>query len=93
MTRKRVIAFPMWSGGDADDLFFDVERKQVYVICGEGVIDLVRQQDADHYNIIGQVRTARGARTGLFVPTRRTLYVAVPAQGSTPAEVRVYAVK
>jgi DNA-binding beta-propeller fold protein YncE len=90
-TGKRIASVPI--GGDADDLFFDGERKQVYAICGEGVIDLVQQQDADHYKVNGQVRTARGARTGLFAPAQRTLYVAVPAQGSTPAEIRAYVVK
>ena len=88
---KRVASVPI--GGDADDLFFDDERKQIYAICGEGVITVVQQQDADHYVAIGRVRTASGARTGLFVPEQRTLYVAVPVQQSTPAEIRVYSVK
>jgi hypothetical protein len=90
-TGKRVASVPI--GGDADDLFFDGERKQVYAICGEGVITVAEQQDADRYVAIGQVPTARGARTGLFVPTQKTLYVAVPAQRSAPAEIRVYKVK
>ncbi len=90
-TGKRIASVPI--GGDADDLFFDRERKQVYAICGEGVIDVVQQQDADHYEVSGQVRTARGARTGLFVATQSLLYVAVPAQRSAPAEIRVYKVK
>jgi len=53
----------------------------------------VQQKDADHYVAIGQVSTAPGARTGLFVATQRTLYVAVPARQSAPAEIRVYKVK
>lgn len=80
-------------GGDADDLFFDGERQQVYAICGEGAITVVQQNDADQYVAISQVSTAPGARTGLFVATQRTLYVAVPARQSTPAEIRAYKVK
>jgi len=88
---KRIATVPV--GGDADDLFFDEERRQIYVICGEGVITIVERRDADHWVAAGEVRTARGARTGLFVPTRRSLYVAVPARGSVPAEIRVFEVK
>jgi hypothetical protein len=90
-TGKRVASVPI--GGDSDDLFFDGERMQVLAICGEGVITVVQQQDADRYIAVGQVRTAPGARTGLFVATQRMLYVAVPVQGSTPAEIRSYKLK
>jgi hypothetical protein len=81
------------TGGDADDLFYDAERKRLYVICGEGFIDVVRQSDRDHYESIANVKTAPGARTGLFAPTRSALYVAVPALSSAPAEIRFYAVQ
>ena len=75
---------------DADDLFFDRQRGRLYVVCGEGAVDVVRQQDADHYSLIERVRTARGARTGLLVPGLATLFVAVPARRSAPAEIRAY---
>jgi DNA-binding beta-propeller fold protein YncE len=87
----RIASVPI--GGDGDDLFFDGERQRIYAICGEGLITVVQQHDADRYVAISQVRTAPGARTGLFVPTQKTLYVAVPAQPSAPAEIRVYTVK
>ena len=66
-------------GGDTDDLFFDAKRKLVYVICGEGRVDVFRQDDADHYSQIGKVKTGPRARTGLFVPEESRLYVAAPA--------------
>jgi len=88
---KRITSVPI--GGDADDLFFDGERKQILAICGEGLITVVHQQDADRYVAIDQVHTAPGARTGLFVPAQRTLYVAVPAQHPSQAEIRVFTVK
>jgi hypothetical protein len=78
-------------GGDADDLSYDAKRRQIYVICGEGVIDVVQQRDADHYAPAGQVHTVRGARTGLFMDD--ALYVAVPAHDASPAEIRAYAIK
>jgi hypothetical protein len=76
--------------GDADDLFYDAKRKRLYVICGDGVVDIVQQKDADHYGRAGEVRTVRGARTGLFVPSRDALLVAVPAHAGGPAEIRVF---
>jgi hypothetical protein len=80
-------------GGDADDLFYDAMRKRIYVMCGDGVVDVVQQKDADHYERAGEVETVRGARTGLFVPSRDALYVAAPAHAGSPAEIRVYTVR
>jgi len=80
-------------GGDADDLFFDAARKRVYAICGQGMVDVVQQRDPDHYLATARVTTAPGARTGLFAAHRDALYVAVPARGSSVAEIRVYSVR
>jgi DNA-binding beta-propeller fold protein YncE len=80
------------SVGDADDIFYDAERGRVYVIGGEGFIDVFEQRDADHYNLLSQIPTASGARTGLFVSELNRFYVAVPQHGSEAAEVRVYQV-
>ncbi len=77
-------------GGDADDLFYDAKRKQLYVICGDGVVDIIQQKDPDHYERAGEVPTTRGARTGLFVPSRDALFVAVPAHAGGSAEIRVF---
>lgn len=84
-TGKRVAELPIC--GDADDLFFDSQRHQLYAICGEGVVQVIRQRDADHYEVVERVATAPGARTGLFVPALSTLYVAVPSRGGAAAEV------
>jgi DNA-binding beta-propeller fold protein YncE len=78
-------------GGDADDLFYDGKRKRLYVICGEGVVDVFGQTDAGHYERAAEVRTVRGARTGLFVPSHDLLFVAVPAHAGAAAEIRVFA--
>jgi len=77
-------------GEDTDDIFFDRERKRVYVICGEGRIDIVHQEDPDRYSMEATVRTAPRARTGLFVPEEGRLYVAAPATGTSPARLLAY---
>ena len=79
-------------GGDTDDIFYDAERKRLYVICGEGQVDVIRQESPDRYVLDGSVKTAPRARTGLFVPEESELYVAAPASGSTPARILVYRV-
>ena len=88
---KLVAKLPI--GGDTDDIFFDAARKRVYVICGEGRIDVFRQESADHYAQQGSLKTAPRARTGLLVPEEGKLYVAAPAAGTSPARVLVYEVR
>ena len=80
-------------GGDTDDIFFDASRKRVYVIGGEGRVDVFRQETADQYSLESSIKTAPRARTGLFVPEHGKLYVAAPSVGSAPARVLVYAVR
>ena len=75
--------------GDTDDLFHDDTRKRLYVIGGEGFVDVIAR-DADRLQRLGRLATRGGARTGLWVPSRSRLYVAVPARGGQPAEVRVF---
>jgi len=77
-------------GGDTDDLFYSPMRKRVYVVCGEGRIDVIRQDDPDHYARDGSVTTAPRARTGLLVSEDDTLYVAAPASGASHARVLAY---
>lgn len=79
--------------GDTDDVFFDAVRKRIYVICGGGQVDVLRQESPDRYRREGSVKTASRARTGLFVPEEGKLYVAAPATGATPARVLVYSVR
>src|SRR6266550_3030233 len=76
--------------GDSDDLFYDSKRHRIYAICGAGKIDIIEQADANTYKALAKIDTANGARTGLFVPERDTLFVAVPHRGSQQAEIRAY---
>jgi YVTN family beta-propeller protein len=76
--------------GDADDVFYDRKRHRIYAICGAGKIDIIDQTDANNYKALTKIDTAEGTRTGLFVPERNTLFVAVPHRGSRQAEIRAY---
>src|SRR5213592_2476415 len=79
--------------GDPDDLFYDSKRHRIYAICGAGKIDIIEQTDPNTYAASARANTADGARTGLFVSERDTLFVAVPHRGSQKAEVRAYHVE
>jgi len=79
--------------GDPDDVFYDSKRHRIYAICGVGKIDIIEQTNANTYKALAKVDTANGARTGLFVPERDTLFVAVPHRGSQQAEIRAYQVQ
>jgi hypothetical protein len=76
--------------GDTDDLFYDATRKRVYVIGGEGYVDVFQSDGTNRFSRITRVSTAAGARTGLFVPELNRLFLAVPHRGSQRAEIRVY---
>ncbi len=78
---------------DADDMFYDHNRRRIYVIGGEGVLDVIEQKDADHYVLTQQLQSSPGARTGLFVSDLNRLYVAAPQHGPKPAEILIYRVQ
>jgi DNA-binding beta-propeller fold protein YncE len=90
-TGKRLAEVPICE--DPDDLFFDTQRRQLYAVCGQGVVEVVRRREGDRYEVVERLETAPGARTGLFVPRLSTLFVAVPARAGAAAQIRSYMIK
>jgi DNA-binding beta-propeller fold protein YncE len=79
--------------GDVDDLFLDAANKKLYASCGEGFLAVVKA-DGDKLELIEKVPTLKGARTCLYVPETRRLYLAVPRQeGKEGPEIQVYQAK
>jgi len=83
-TGKVVSSVPI--PGDVDDLSFDAGRQQIYASCGVGAIAVIRQIDADRYESLGAVATAKGARTSAFNPEDGRLYLAVPRRADRPEQ-------
>jgi hypothetical protein len=79
--------------GDSDDVFYDAKRHRLYAICGAGYVEIIEQADPNRYKPAAKVPTASGARTGLFVPERDALFIAVPHRGRQAAEIRRYQVQ
>jgi len=87
-TGKQVAAVEI--AGKSDDLFYDSARRRVCVLTTEGYLEGFEQKDPDHYDRIARYPTPSGSQTGHFVPERGKLFVAVRAQSSQSAEVRIY---
>jgi hypothetical protein len=79
--------------GDTDDFFYDAQRSRVYVIGGQGFIDVLQQKDPDRYERIARYPIPPGTRTGLFVPELGKLFAAAPHRGEQRSEILVYEAK
>ncbi len=89
-TRTGAVTANLAICGDADDGFFDVKRRRLYVSCGEGAVDVL-QGDATGYHPLARIPTRPGARTSLFVPELDRLFVAARASASgTDAAILVF---
>ncbi len=76
--------------GDADDLFFDEQRKRIYISCGAGEV-AVGQMEGGSIRPLASVYTAIGSRTSLFVPALDRLFVAKHAgPRASAAAILVY---
>jgi DNA-binding beta-propeller fold protein YncE len=91
-TESGAVVTTLGISGDPDDVFYDKKRHRIYAVCGAGKIDVIEQIDANTYKALAKIKTANGARTGLFVPERDSLFVAVPHRGNQSAEIRCYEV-
>ena len=78
------------AAGECDDVFFDASRKRIYVIGAAGMISVFQQNDPDHYELVANVPTAVGIRTGYFFTKRDRLYVGLPAKGNESAQIWTY---
>lgn len=80
--------------GDADDVFYDEPRDRVYVIGGEGFVDVFDIGAGEPARLvrIARLATSPGARTGLWSPELRRLFVAAPSRAGREAAILVYAV-
>jgi DNA-binding beta-propeller fold protein YncE len=82
---------------DSDDLYFDADRKRVYMPGGEGFIDVFQMNDPEHYQLLAKIPTGIGAKTAGYYGKQGKgfdrFYLAVPARGGQPAEVRIYTVQ
>lgn len=77
-------------GGWVDSLFFDGASSRIYASCGVGEVFTLARQSNGQYRKLRDTDTAVMAKTSLYIPESRRLYVSVPHLGDTPAQVLVF---
>jgi DNA-binding beta-propeller fold protein YncE len=78
--------------GDTDDLFYDARRDRVYVIGGEGFVDVFDASPSAKLARLARIATRAGARTGLWSSDLDRLFVASPLRNGHPAQIDVFGV-
>src|SRR5713226_6700539 len=66
------------SVGGADEVQFDATTGRIYFVGTTGTLAVFKQMDPDHYQLLGKVPTGALAKTGLYVPELKRMYIAVP---------------
>ena len=64
--------------GGADEVQYDAPTGRIYFVGSTGTVAVFKQDDPDHYHVLGKVPTGAIAKTGLWVPELKRMYVAVP---------------
>ena len=72
--------------GVNSDMSLDVAHKRIYV-TGDETATVIEQRDADHYEHIAEVPTAYRAKSSIFVPELKRLYVADSGKGKPDAKL------
>jgi DNA-binding beta-propeller fold protein YncE len=83
-TGKVVVSLPCV--GVNSDMSMDVARKRIYV-TGSDTASVFAQRDADHYEHIAEVPTAYRAKSSIFVPELKRLYIADSGKGKPDAKL------
>jgi len=86
-TGKIVFSIPTVS--HADDLTYDERMKRIY-IAGDGFLDVFKQNDPDHYELLERIPTGFRAQTAFLIRELNTYFVAVPHHEQQSAEIRLY---
>jgi DNA-binding beta-propeller fold protein YncE len=94
-TGKELDTLPI--GGWVDYIAYDPATQRIYASCGAPVPDggdlyVFHSDDQGHYKLLGKVPTAPRAKTALFVPELRRVFVSVP-HFEKEARVLVYQVQ
>jgi DNA-binding beta-propeller fold protein YncE len=79
-------------GEGTDYIAFDPTSRRIYVSGGggRGWVDVYREEDANHYRLLGQVTTEPGAATSHLVASLGEYLVMTPSSARRPAQVWVY---
>jgi archaeosine-15-forming tRNA-guanine transglycosylase len=74
-----------------DDIAYDSSTKRIY-LAGDNAIDVIQQNDSNHYTHVTTLPGALRAKTAILIPQWHRYYLAVPRHADHAAEVRVFKV-
>jgi DNA-binding beta-propeller fold protein YncE len=74
-TGKVIAQFP--AVGGSDEMYFDAASQRIYLQGYEGIADVWKEVDPDHYVSIGRIQGGVHGKTSLLVSELRRYYVAV----------------
>jgi DNA-binding beta-propeller fold protein YncE len=77
-------------GGWVDSMFYDPQRKRIYSSSGVGEVFTYERQLEGTYKALEPVDTAVMAKTALYSPELKLLFVSVPHLGETAAKILVF---
>ncbi len=80
---KQIATVP--TGAGTDGAAYDPELNRAFASNGEGTLTVVHEKAAGNYELLGNVATARGARTIALDPKTHKIYLAT-AEFGPPAE-------
>lgn len=105
-TGRRVTTLRGTPGATSDDMFWDPGKDRLYVlarilfrgrsphVAGPGIVEVIQEEDPDHFKMMATTSTGFGAQTGMFVPQWGELFVAARQQpGERSAEILEYDTK
>lgn len=76
--------------GDADDIYWDDQSKQILVSGGSGSINVFEQTGESMYKEVANIHTRDGARTSLWIPQLHLFIVASRAAAGHEASLLIY---
>lgn len=79
---KVVTSVPIGDG--CDGVVFDPNNDLVFASCGEGSMTVIKEKDANHFDVVQTVPTQTTARTIALDPSKNTLFL--PAAKLAPAD-------
>lgn len=74
-------------------MYYNYKTERIYVSCGGGKLDIIKQKGPDTYQKIVNMTTRPGARTALLVPALHLYLLAEPTFGNKKARLMVYRTK
>lgn len=99
---KPVTVIPLTPSATSDDMFYDASKGRLYVLSsismkgnmpGQGFIEVLQENDPDHYSRLETIDSGLASRTGLFVPEWNKLFVQSRSGAPGGEEFLVYETK